>query len=265
MSTGRTDPIRLIILRQDSPQGVPYTEHFAIERRPSMNVISALQAIQRNPVTAEGRKTAPVTWECNCLEEVCGACTMNINGVARQACSALIEQLDEPIRLAPLSKFPVVRDLMVDRAFMFDNLKRVRAWVPIDGTHDLGPGPKLNEHERFEAYKFSRCMTCGCCLEACPQFRTITGEPRADLGKFMGAQVVGQVRLFNAHPTGRMLAAERLDALAGAGGLQDCGNAQNCVQVCPKQIPLTDAIADMGWAITRRVVKRFLNTNRNDV
>ena len=37
--------------------------------------------------------------------------------------------------------FPVVRDLIVDRSRMFEALKRVKAWIPIDGTYDLGPGP----------------------------------------------------------------------------------------------------------------------------
>ena len=58
-----------------------------------MNVISALMEIRRNPVNAEGEKTTPVTWDMNCLEEVCGACSMVINGRPRQSCSALVDQL----------------------------------------------------------------------------------------------------------------------------------------------------------------------------
>ena len=64
-----------------------------------------------------------MVWECNCLEEVCGACTMIINGRVRQACTALIHKLDQPIVLEPMSKFPVVRDLYVDRSRMFESLK----------------------------------------------------------------------------------------------------------------------------------------------
>ena len=48
----------------------------------------------------------PVVWECNCLEEVCGACTMVINGKVRQACTALVDALPQPIVLEPMSKFP---------------------------------------------------------------------------------------------------------------------------------------------------------------
>ena len=59
------------------------------------------------------------------------------------ACSALVDKLDQPIRREPFSKFPVVRDLAVDRQFMFESLKRVKGWIPIDGTYDLGEGPRM--------------------------------------------------------------------------------------------------------------------------
>ena len=54
--------------------------------------------IQRNPVNAKGEENNAVAWESNCLEEVCGACSMVINGKPRQACTALVDQLEEPIR-----------------------------------------------------------------------------------------------------------------------------------------------------------------------
>ena len=68
-----------------------------------------------------------------------------------------------------------MHSLWLHRSIMFENLKRIRGWVPIDGTYDLGPGPKMPEAEREIAYEFSRCMTCGCCMEACPQFNESTG------------------------------------------------------------------------------------------
>ena len=124
--------------------------------------------IQKNPVTASGKKTTPVVWDCNCLEEVCGACTMIINGRVRQSCSTLVKRLDRPVVLEPMTKFPVIRDLLVDRSRMFEALKQVKAWIPIDGTYALGPGPRMSQQDQEAGYTFSRCMTCGCCLEVCP-------------------------------------------------------------------------------------------------
>jgi succinate dehydrogenase / fumarate reductase iron-sulfur subunit len=68
------------------------------------------------------------------------------------------------------------------------------------------------------------------------------------------------VALFNRHPTGRMLAAERLDALMDDGGIDDCGNAQNCVRACPKSIPLTTSIAEMFRATTLHGLKKLFGT-----
>lgn len=247
--TGRRT-IDLKILRQDSPETAARWEKFSIPYRPNMNVISCLMAIRENPVTADGRKTTPVVWDSNCLEEVCGACSMLINGRPRQACSALVDSLGASIELRPFTKFPLVRDLVVNRQRMFDGLKRVKAWVPIDGTHALGPGPRISPESQQSSYLFSRCMSCGCCMEACPQF-----GPRKD---FVGPAPMAQVRLFNAHPIGQMNARERLLTLMEPGGIQDCGNAQNCVRSCPKDIPLTEAIGELGGQVTAQWLRGLL-------
>src|SRR6267378_1476091 len=144
------DKVIVRIERSDGPGQASRWEEFHVERRPNANVISVLMQIQRNPVTAEGKSTTPPAWDAACLEEVCGSCTMVINGKVRQACSALIDKLAQPISLQPMKKFPLVRDLTVDRGKMFDALRRVRAWIPIDGTYDLGPD-RRDERERTAA------------------------------------------------------------------------------------------------------------------
>ena len=130
------------IKRQDGPGQAARWEEFRVPYKANANVISLLMDIQRNPTTGDGKKTTPPAWDAACLEEVCGSCTMVINGKPRQACSALIDKLEQPVTLEPMSKFPLVRDLCVDRQKMFDALKKVKAWIPTDGTYDLGPGPR---------------------------------------------------------------------------------------------------------------------------
>src|ERR1700726_3360324 len=131
------------VKRQAGPKEAASWEEFSPKWRPSMNVIICLRDIAENPITREGKKTTPISYDSNCLEEVCGSCAMLINGKARMACSALVDKLEKPILLEPFSKFPVVRDLAVDRQFMFESLKRVKGWIPIDGTYDLGEGPRM--------------------------------------------------------------------------------------------------------------------------
>jgi succinate dehydrogenase / fumarate reductase iron-sulfur subunit len=240
------------IKRQASPDAPAVWESYEIELRPGMNVISGLMEIAANPVTASGSATTPVTYDSCCLEEICGSCAMRINGQARMACSALVENLSKPIRIEPLSKFPLVRDLQVDRSVLFENLKAVQAWIPIDGTYDLGPGPRVTPQHQEINYPLSNCISCTCCMEVCPQFTAETG--------FVGAATIAQVKLFNNHPTGKYLAAERLRALSGDGGIQECGFAQNCVEVCPKRLPLTNAISDVSRDVLIQKAKDLILT-----
>jgi succinate dehydrogenase / fumarate reductase iron-sulfur subunit len=217
-----------------------------------MNIISCLQYIAAHPITTDGKETTPPVWDSGCLEEVCGACTMLINGKSRQSCSALVDKLggtETPITLEPMSKFPLLRDLFVDRQRLFNDLKKVKAWVPIDGTYDLGPGPTVDQETQDKRYPLSRCISCGCCLEACPQY--------TPTNKFVGAAVINQVWLFNLHPTGAALKDERLDVLMEEGGVADCGKAGNCVEVCPKEIPNLEAIAAVQRQATVYAIKRF--------
>src|ERR1700736_1320464 len=123
-----TKSVIIKIKRQDTPDQKSYWEEFELAHHPGMNVISALMDIAANPVTRDGKKTTPITYDSNCLEEVCGSCAMLINGRARMACSALLDNLEQPVRLEPFSKFPVVRDLAVVRSVLFENLKAVKAW-----------------------------------------------------------------------------------------------------------------------------------------
>lgn len=266
------------ILRQDGPGQASYWQRYRVGRENDMNVISVLQRIAAQGVTEDGEAVAPVAWDCNCLEEVCGACTMLVNGHVRQACSALVDRLltERPneIELRPVTRFPVIRDLVVDRSRLFDALKKLECWIPVDGYYDLGPGPRQSAEDQQRAYPLSECMSCGCCLEACPQYLKIELEQRegesdeefarrqrqAHDRAFVGAHAISQVMLFNTHPTGAMNAGVRLDALMEEGGIQVCGNAQNCVVVCPKKIPLTTSIARAGRAATVRALKRWFES-----
>jgi succinate dehydrogenase / fumarate reductase iron-sulfur subunit len=233
-----------------------YWEEFELELKPFMNVTTALLAIQKSPINKKGEKVTPVTWEQGCLENVCGSCSMLVNGRPRQGCTALIHQLlqassSQVVTLAPFTKFPLIKDLVVDRQNMFESLKKIHGWIDVDSSLDRGYGPKISPQVQEMMYILSTCMTCGCCSEACPQVNAHS--------KFIGPAPISQARLFNAHPTGKLVAEERLRPLMQEGGISDCGNAQNCVQVCPKDIPLTESIAVMGRSVSKQALKDLIS------
>lgn len=234
------DTIQLDICRQDGPGLPQYWQSFRIPYRPRLNVISALMEIRRNPVDLEGNRAEPVVWDASCLEEVCGSCAMIINHQPRAACSALIDDLEQPIRIEPLTKFPVVRDLLVDRRLLFDGLKASMAWVDIGNTDSDDEPPKIDPELQQVLYKYSQCITCGLCLEVCPQVKP--GSP------FVGPSTLMQVYYFNQQPLGAPDQEERVKALEAAGGVDYCSDDQSCAKVCPKGIPLLDAISGLKQA-----------------
>lgn len=232
-------------------RGMPnnqYWEEFELPLDKTLNIVSALMMIQRNPLNRKNEQTTPVVWESGCLEEVCGSCSMLINGKPRQSCTALIEEIlketkSNIITLAPFSKFPLVRDLIVDRSSMFENLKKVHAWIDVDDSR-AKESPKISQEKQELMHSLASCMTCGCCLESCPQINSHS--------PFIGPAAIAQTLLFNIHPIGKFQKSTRLHVMMENGGVGDCGNAQNCVRVCPKNIPLTQAIAEIGRSTTKQ-------------
>jgi succinate dehydrogenase / fumarate reductase iron-sulfur subunit len=240
-------------------RGLPehqYWEEFELELKPYYNITSALMDVQKSPINRKQEKVTPVAWEQGCLEEVCGSCSMLINGRPRQGCTALIEPLlqatgGSTVTIAPMTKFPLVKDLVVNRDSMFQSLIKLRAWIDADDALDRGFGPKISPKVQEVMYVLSTCMTCGCCSEGCPQVNANSA--------FIGPAPISQARLFNAHPTGKLVEEERLRPLMKEGGISGCGNAQNCKEVCPKKIPLTESIAVMGRAVGKQAWKDLIN------
>ena len=248
-----SESIKVKVLLQADPHSGSHWQTFDVAYEAGMNMTTVLLRIAANPVTSDNETTTPVAYDSCCLEEVCGACTMVINGRVRQACTALVDGLLKDsagaIEVRPMTKFPVVRDLLVNRKPMFESLKRIKAWVHVDGYYDTGAVVRSTAAQQDEAYPLSRCMTCGCCVEACPQF-----NPRSP---FIGPAAISQAILFNSDPTGQVDKSDRLEVLSGRGGVVDCGNSQNCVKVCPKDIPLTDSIAKAGRDTTIHKIKQW--------
>ena len=124
---------------------------------------------------------------------------------------------------------------------MFKNLEEIQGWISSDKSGE-GPGPKVSQKEQALRYSLSMCMTCGCCTEACPQVN--------EKNDFMGPATIAQARYFNSY-SGEKRRESRLRVLMGNRGIEGCGQAHNCVRVCPKKLPLTESISAMGREVSR--------------
>lgn len=219
--------IKLEILRRKSPADQPYTAEAELETEDNENitVAEALERLNNGQLSDD-----PVMWECSCKQKKCGACAMLINGRPRLACDAWLKEFtDGRVRLEPLSKFPVIRDLAVDRSVMFDNLRKIGAWLGDEAVPDMTGGG---------AYDASRCLQCGCCLEVCPNF--YAG------GEFFGAAALA--------PASRLIAevpASQKKRIFGSYSehfYRGCGKSLACRDICPAGIDTESLLVNSNAA-----------------
>lgn len=222
--------LRLDVLRQEGPDAAPYHQLIPYEtNNPKESVASALRAINAagDYLDTEGRPVGFIEWESGCLQRKCGACAMVIDGTPALACGSLLRDHrgSGPLTLEPLSKFPLIRDLRVDRSVLLDNLETFGMWEDEQVSFD--------EKHAGIAYEASRCLQCGCCLEVCPNF--------APGGSFFGAAAfVPASRLLATMPKGER---DRIRAAYREHSYEGCGKSLACQNICPAQINIERLLA----------------------
>ena len=222
--------MKVRILRQNSPLSGPYWESFDYNG-PADNTVSGLLEwlnCRDNMVNDMGEKTEHIYWECSCLQGACGACAMVINGRPALACDTFLSDLkNDEIEIRPLRKFPVIKDLAVDRSVIFDNLKKAGICME---HHD----PRQGEDHDHQ-YLAAKCLKCGLCLEVCPNYGS--GEV------FYGAAFANDCYLVYAGNVKKTAEIRREYAKHFAGS---CSKSLACMDVCPSQIPTLASMAKLN-------------------
>jgi succinate dehydrogenase/fumarate reductase iron-sulfur protein len=111
-----------------------------------------------------------LAYRWSCRMGVCGSCGMMVNGVPRLTCSAFLrEWYPHPIRVEPLTHFPVIRDLIINMDDFMHKLTEVKAWlIPKEGR-PVSEGEYLQTPAELAHYQqFSLCINCMLCYAACP-------------------------------------------------------------------------------------------------
>ena len=217
------------ILRRNSAQDQPRRQRIPfVYEEENLTVALALRRINAGGFKDEsGADVEPVRWEEGCGQKKCGACAMLINGEPALACDSFLKDCTKRGRivLAPLKKFPVVADLLVDRSVMMKNLKTLKIWA--------NEAAAVSEKELDNAYEASLCLQCGCCLEACPNY-----FPE---GKFLSAAAFApQARLLSKLPEEEKKGIRKLYFKHIYEG---CGKALACEKVCPAELPLDSLLS----------------------
>jgi fumarate reductase iron-sulfur subunit len=217
----------------------PRQQSYKIPVKEDWKILDAL-----NFIKDEIDATLSHRWSCRMA--VCGSCGMMVNGEPRLTCKEPLAQYGDTVKIAPLANFPVIRDLVVESDGFIEKLKSVKPWIIRAKELAVEEGPTRQAPAELEEFKqFSMCIGCMLCYSACP---VIANDP-----KFIGpaAIALGHRYSLDSRDEG---AAERNEIFRDEGTVFSCSFANECSQVCPKDVDPAAAVnqakfnAVIDWA-----------------
>lgn len=218
------------IKRQRNSESESYWQSFRYDGPEHVTVSAVLDALNYSDdlFDIDSKPAARIRWECSCMQSVCGGCAMVINGVPALACAAFADEVKgSELVLEPLSKFPVVADLIVDRGIIYENLTGAKAY--------LDSVAENNKYQYDQQYSVAKCLKCGLCLEVCPNYR-----PGAD---FFGAVFANECYLIASQSSDKKTQiVKSYKKHFGAG----CSKVLSCQSICPAGIQTISSILRMN-------------------
>ena len=218
------------IKRQNTPESETYWQNFVYDGPAHVTVSAVLDALNYTDdlFDTDGNPAAKIRWECSCMQAMCGGCAMVINGVPALACSTFVDEIKgKDLVLEPLSKFPVVADLIVDRSVIYENLNNAKAYLDSLVVSD-------KKHHK-QQYSVAKCLKCGLCLEVCPNY-----HPGA---AFFGAVLANESYLIFSQSEDKAPEVVKEYKKHFSAG---CSKALSCQTVCPAGIETITSILRMN-------------------
>ena len=218
------------IKRQSAPEAESYWQSFNYDGPKHVTVSAVLDALNYTDdlFDVDGNAATRIRWECSCMQAMCGGCAMVINGVPALACVTFADEVKgKELVLEPLSKFPVVADLIVDRRVIHENLISAKVYL-----ENLAASDKRQYEQQ---YSVAKCLKCGLCLEVCPNY-----HPG---GEFFGALLANESYLVTSQSSDKDLRViKEYKTHFGSG----CSKALSCQTVCPMGIETITSILRMN-------------------
>jgi succinate dehydrogenase / fumarate reductase, iron-sulfur subunit len=187
-----------------------------------LDVIHRLQATQANDLACR--------W--NCKAGKCGSCSAEVNGKPRLMCMTRMNTFPEgePISVAPLRTFPLIKDLVTDVSYNYEKAKQIpplRLKPPEpDGTY------RMMQEDIDRIQEFHKCIECFLCQDVCHVIRD------HDLKQsFAGPRFFIKVAGLAMHP---LDTRERTEFVRKTAGIGLCNITKCCTEVCPEHIHITD-------------------------
>jgi succinate dehydrogenase / fumarate reductase iron-sulfur subunit len=224
-----------------------------------LDVIHRIQATQAGDLA--------VRW--NCKAGRCGSCSAEINGRPRLMCMTRMNLFPEgePISVAPIKAFPLVRDLVTDVSFNYEMARRVPAFTPRpkDPETEADGHYRMQQQDIERVQEFRRCIECFLCQNVCHVIR----DPH-DTGRvFAGPRFFVRYAELEMHP---LDTSDRRELLRRRMGLGLCNITKCCTEVCPEDIhitdnaiiPLKERVADQSYDPVRWLARKLRRPKEPD-
>ncbi len=205
-------------------QGGEFKE-YTVDVGPGMVVLDAVHQIQ-----AKEANDLAVRW--NCKAGKCGSCSCEINGKPKLSCMTRLNSYPEgeTITIQPLKTFPIVKDLVTDVSWNYDQNKRIRPLKPrpreADGTH------RMQQEDVDRVQEFRKCIECYLCQTVCHVLRD---QDRKDA--FVGPRFMIRLAQLEMNP---LDTDDRIPEIKDEYGSGLCNITRCCTEVCPEHIAITD-------------------------
>ena len=198
---------------------------YSIELEQGMVVLDALHRIQ-----AEQASELAVRW--NCKAGKCGSCSMEINGKPKLACMTRMNELpiDKVVIIQPLKTFPLIKDLVTDVSWNYQQNKKIIPFNPINKQKNKDHIMYKQDIERIQ--EFRKCIECFLCQDVC---HIIRDHNQKD--KFIGPRFMIRLASLEMHPLDK---EDRISQIKDKYGSGMCNITRCCTDVCPENIQITD-------------------------
>jgi len=216
--------------------------YWASYRIPFVKTMTAVEALEY--LWDQGEYVA---FRTNCREFTCGSCAMLINGKPRLACDTILEN---NMTLEPLSRYRLIKDLVVDTGSVTEKIRDLQYW-PVCKNKKKGFSVTKKTMENFQKI-YARCIECYCCLEACP-------ESPSEESLFDGPMHLLQLARAGEHP---MDSLNRIRQ-ASSRGVWSCVSCFECANVCPVNLSPGEVITDLRRKAVMDEFFRLLGRGRD--
>jgi succinate dehydrogenase / fumarate reductase iron-sulfur subunit len=232
----------LHVWRQAGPAAPGRFERYEADAHPDMSFLELLDAVNQQLIA---RRAEPIAFDHDCRDGICGMCGVVVNGrphgplPATTTCQLHVRHFGDgdDVWIEPwrARAFPVVKDLVVDRA-AFDRIVAVGGFVTArTGSAPDGNAIAVPKRDADRAMDAAACIGCGACVAACPN---------ASAMLFVAAKVTHLGSLPQGQPE-RYDRVVRMVEQMDAEGFGACTNHGECMAACPKEISI-DCIAQLN-------------------